>query len=86
MSNCKYCFLCNNYKAYYLKLNYSFHKKPYGDCEVKHCMVNIRDTCPEWQQRVKKQSIAPIILKKLEMLTDDLGELIFIVKSNYDDE
>ncbi len=82
---CKYCYTCNNYCDYYVKGDNSLYKKTYGDCLSKHGAVNRKNTCAHWTPR-RDNDTTEICLAKLEKLTDQLTDLIFIIKSNFDKE
>lgn len=85
-ANCKYCFLCSYYDGYYVKGEYSFYKKSYGECRQKHGIVNINDSCENWKSNRERNANKQTKLRKLEKLAESLNELIIILKNNFEND
>lgn len=82
-----FCFLCNSYDSYYIKGSYSFYKKSHGECRVKHCIVNSYDSCEFWKsKREHCNRTKQFNLNKLNKLVDNLNELAFIIKENFEEK
>lgn len=81
------CKNCLYYNAFYTKGIIKYNKKNFGDCEKLNKQVKLSECCELWKDNSEiKISRQKQCLHYMMFTLENIGEIINLVKTDYDEE